>query len=479
MKNPLIWLVLALVLGGGLLWLGGDGTDLSDPLAMSELPETRAAEAEPANLAEPEEVLVETAVSDSSEPVVLDAELEASPLREAIAAHRPVEIAGRVVDVATGAGVGGCWVSLTSGRRLEAWREAAFFLTDDEDGDLGVLEQVETDEEGRFAIVVDHGALNGEAAVFLAAATGWAAVTERRDLLPQEIQSGADLLLKVKTWPPPVAGNISGVLRTETGSFPEGAIPRTDHILLDLVSDELPAIEMRAVLEPHKDDLGGVTFSFLFEDVPEGNYELTLSSLGNYRWAPTSLRVAPPASNIEFLRFDLDGAVPLIFEVTDAETGEPVADFEARHIKQTNSAEHGVLLHTGPIESEQFPRDQAFVWSVEADGYAVAYGDQGAFEERDGKRVARIRLNPGWSTRFLVMGGPDGTRPQPLAGAEIRIDGDVAGRTDENGGLVVVMDAEPSEIEVRYLDWKSAAGVSTSRRRSNVTPVILVEPSRD
>lgn len=471
MKNPLIWIAFVFVLGGVWLCFGGADASETEPLAAADLPQARRAEFELVNLVEPIEPVVEQAAAVAA----LHSTLE----REAIAAHDPVRITGRVVDVATGAGVAGCWVTLVSGPRARIWRDSNFRATGDNEGDIGALEQFETEANGRFEFVLEYGELEGDVSVFLAAAASWAALVGHRDLLPQEVLFGAELLFEVKRWPPPVAGNISGWLRTETGSFPEGAVPRTDHILLDLVSDKLPAIELRAVLEPHKDDVGGITFSFLFEDVPEGNYELTLSSLGNYRWSPTSQRVAPPVSNLEFLRFDLDAVLPLVFEVTDAETGEPVLAFEARHIKQTNSAEHGVLLHTGPIESEQFPRDLAFVWSVEAAGYAVAYGDQSAFEEREGKRVAHVALKRGWSTRFLVMGGPQGSRPQPLAGAEIEIDGEVAGHTDGNGGLVVSLDVEPEQVAVRYLDWEAVEGVATEKRRSNVTPVILSEPSRD
>ena len=478
MKNPLIRLVCVLVLGVGafVVWWGTAPDDEVEALAGPGNMEAIEPERNPADLAKP---LVDQVEQDSpAEPEAVETEPVSLAEREAIAAHDPVKITGRVVDVATGEGVADCWISLVSGFRAEAWKSIVPFGLDKE-GDLGVLIQVQTDAEGRFAVEVPHGELKGEASVFLAAADGWAEIESPVELLPQEVLFGADLQLEVKAWPPPSAGNITGWLRTERGSFLEGTVPRKDHILLDLVSTELPAIEIRATLEPQTDDQGGVTFSFLFEDVPEGNYQLTLSSLSNYRWAPTSLRVAPPASGLEFLRFDLDDVVPLVFEVFDATSREPITDFEVRHIKQTNSAEHGVLLHTGPLELDQFPRDEAFVWSLEADGYAVAYGDEGAFTEVDGKRIARVALKPGWSTRFLVMGGPEGTRPQPVESADVSVDGVLLGRTDQNGTLDVVLETEPELVNIDYPEWNISMSLTPERRRSNVTPVILLEPKRD
>ena len=189
--------------------------------------------------------------------------------------------------------------------------------------------------------------------------------------------------------------------------------------------------------------------------------------------------VVPPKSGLEFLRYDLDEGLPLAFEVFDHESGEAIEVYEARHIKQTNSAEHGILLHTGPIETERFPRDMPFTWSVEADGYSVVYGDERAFEDEKKRRVARVELKPGWSTRFLIMGGKRGTRPQPLAGADVYLNLNFAGRTDANGGVSVYAEKEPESIEVRYFDWEVAEAISLEKRRSNVTPVMIFEPARD
>jgi hypothetical protein len=308
---------------------------------------------------------------------------------------------------------------------------------------------------------------------------GWHVLESHQDLSLAALLNEAEVLFHAKQWPPPVAGDVRGWLRSESGSFPANTIPRTDHLLLDLVSTALPAIERRAEIERVENEDGTVELGFQFKDVPEGEYNLTLSSLGHYRWTPTSLLVVPPMEGIVFLRYDLDEVLPLEFLVVDAETHEEIADFEARHIKQTNSDEHGVLLHTGPLEGEQFPLDQPFTWSVEADGYAVAYGNESAFEVVEGRRRALVELQPGWSTRFLIMGGEKGGRPRPLPGADIYLDGEFIGRSGPNGGLVVHRDEPPGSAAVRYLDWEPMNAITLVKRRSNVTPVVMAEPERD
>ena len=439
-------------------------------------PVTDEPERKPAILANPlEEETADEAPGLAEVPV--EAPVETAEPREPIAAEKLLAVKGRVIDVATGAGLAGCTVSFATDERARIWSSLEFFSSEADRPMEGVLLQMETESDGRFEFEVREKDMQEEAVLYLATAEGWVALEDSHHLQPQELLYGCERLFEAKAWPPPSAGNVTGWLRAEQGSFSADAMPRLDHILIDLVSTELPAIDMRATIEPHIDDEGGVTFSFLFEDVPEGEYNLTLSSLGNYRWDPTSIRVAPPVSGIEFLRFDLDEVVPLTFEVFDLESGDAIEDFEARHIKLTPSEEHGVLLHTGPIEATQFPRDQAFLWSVEADGYAVAYGDEHAFtEEKDGKRIARVGLKRGWSTRMLLMGGKNGSRPRPVAGGEVYLDGKYVGSSDANGGLVLFAEEAPEEIVARYPGASESFWGRVQKQRSNVTAIVMTEP---
>lgn len=480
MRNPLAWLMLALLVGGLTFVLWDQSAIPTDPIGSGQAEEEEEEKRAPADLATPEpEVSEPEEAPIEAETVPLDVEPESGVAREAIKSKAPISVTGRVVDRDTGQGIPACWASLVCGQRLEAW-SAPFIVSElDESRPPGALLQIETDEEGRFQFKIAPDELESACSIFVTGAIGYHVENSPQPLSAASLLNGEEVLFEAKVWPPPVAGNISGWLRTENGGFPANAMPRTNHILIDIVSTALPAIERRADIERVEESDGSVIFKFVFKDVPEGEYNLTLSSLGNYRWAPTSMRVVPPRAGIEFMRYDLDEAPELVFEVFDAETEQPIEGFEARHIKQTNSDEHGVLLHTGPLEGEQFPLDQPFRWSVEADGYAVAYGDESAFEMRDGKRVARVVLSPGWSTRFLIMGGSKGTRPRPLPGVDVYLDDEFVGRSGPEGGLVVSMQEEPSTVEVRYLDWEPMQPISLMKRRSNVIPVVLAEPERE
>ena len=398
-------------------------------------------------------------------PAEIDAGPEPGELQEGEAAEvrRPVKesgldaVVGRVLDEVSGDPKPGFGVILS--------------------GSGEVLATVRTDEGGAFSF--GPRVLRGNRLeVRVEPPEGW--VVER----PQRSVGGGgattvELEFLAKPWPPEVAGDISGWLRAESGGFSPDTLPRPDHLILDLVSTQRPLIVRRGQLEPVPDEEGRTSYEFRFRDVPAGEYNLTLSSLDNYRWAPTSLLVAPPASNIEFLCYDLDETVALVFEVFDAVTQEPIQAFDARHIKQTNSELHGVFLHTGPLEGRQFPRDMPFDWSVHAEGYATAYGTEASFAPDGDRLVARVYLQRGWSTRFLVMGGKPSARPLPAA--EIRLDGELVGRTGPNGALNVQLPGQPESIEVRYLDWVLVEPVDLSastgaRRQSKVTPVILRPP---
>jgi hypothetical protein len=281
-------------------------------------------------------------------------------------------------------------------------------------------------------------------------------------------------------WPPPVAGDVRGVLERESGPWTQESLPAPSTIVLDLVTTTLPRITRRAEIVATQDGIGGLGLAFEFVDVPRGTYQLTISSLDEYRWTPTELLVAPPAEGLSFLRYDLDRTLPLAFRVVDAVTGEPVEAFEVRHIKTTWTEESGVLLHTGPLEAADFPLDARFDWSLWADGYAPAFGDETAFAVQDGERVAEVRLARGWGVRLFVLGGK-GTK-RPIEGATVWLDGDQVGSSGQDGTLDVHRAEPPRRIEVRYLDWRLVHDPlqpwqgRPPERRGYVMPVVLEPP---
>jgi len=249
---------------------------------------------------------------------------------------------------------------------------------------------------------------------------------------------------------PPV-GAIRGELLREGGPWTEETLPARGSVLLDLVPLSGPKHSRRAELASEPDGRGGLRLRFEFADLPRGEYELTLSSLGAWRWHPTTLRVSPPIDNVTFLRYDLDRCTPLVFHVTDRATGAALENFELRTLQLTPSQDNGVFLHTGPLQTQAVPEDARFQWSLWAEGYRPVFGDESAFVRQGDARVAEVALERGWATKALVL-MRDPTL-KPAFRAEVWLDGAHAGLTDQDGMLALRADKPPSKIEVKLPGW--------------------------
>lgn len=248
-----------------------------------------------------------------------------------------------------------------------------------------------------------------------------------------------------------LVGPVTGRLLPESGTFGGDEAALLRGITIDLVSRSEPRVEARATLTPVYDDDGALTeIEFATNELPALEFEVTLASLDHRRWAPVAQSVVPPASEVTFLCYDTDQIVELEFIVTDAETGEPVDGWSATRFRSQPSDGNGVLLQAGPLDTDAFPLDARVRWTVEADGYAAAFGDERSFapDPDTGKWTAHIALKRGFAARVVVLGkNPD----RVLAnGATIRLDGEFAGRTDAEGLVRLRRVAPPESISVRW-----------------------------
>ncbi len=278
--------------------------------------------------------------------------------------------------------------------------------------------------------------------------------------------------------PPPirVAGAIRGRLVRESEPWTNSTLPPPRTVLLDLVSTAHPdEPSRRADFAQVENPDGTVDWTFEFPEVPEGEYELTLSALGTLRWSPTSLRVRAPQAGLVFTRFDHDRVEELALEVYDAVDGAPIRGYDLRHIQVSASDESGVFLHTGPLDLRAFPLDARFHWSLSAPGYATAFGDETAFVRESGRRVAVVRLGRGWATRVFVLVRDPTARA--ASGAEVLVDGVRAGLTGVDGMLVVAGEREPERVEVRvpgfHVPTERAGGDYSPSQRGGITVVML------
>ena len=120
-------------------------------------------------------------------------------------------------------------------------------------------------------------------------------------------------------------------------------------------------------------------------------------------------------------------------------------------LQLTPSPDNGLFLHTGPLQADSFPEDARFRWSLAAEGYRPAFGDESAFVRKGDVRVAEVELERGWATRLLVL-MRDPTA-KPAFRAEVWLGGAHAGFTDVEGMLVLAAAKAPATLEVKLAGW--------------------------
>ena len=203
---------------------------------------------------------------------------------------------------------------------------------------------------------------------------------------------------------------------------------------------------------------------FEFDDVPEGGYELTV--LENvHAWSPRSIPVRPPTNEPIFVREDDVATTELRFEAFDAETGQPLRSLLVQ-MQAGATWNPNVTEAVGGV-FRALPTDLAFQWTAHAPGYRSAFGDQSSFEEVDGVRVATVHLERGWSARLILVDvglaywlddGPwrlaAGAQP-PVAGAEVWLDGVLAGTSDRYGVVELSGAFPPEHLEIRGTGWRA------------------------
>ena len=277
--------------------------------------------------------------------------------------------------------------------------------------------------------------------------------------------------------PKTLAGAIRGELLREGGPWTRETLPKQGSVMLDLVPASGAKWSRRADLTSEFDAQGGAHLRFAFESLPKGEYELTLSSLSAWRWNPTSLRVTAPIDNVTFLRYDLDKSSQLVFKVSDRASGERIEKFDVRALALTPSQDNGVFLHTGPLETANVPDDARFSWSLSAEGYQPAFGDESAFVRHGGERIAEIALERGWATKLLVLVRDPAAKPG--VHAQVELDGRSAGFTGEDGMLAVTAQKAPDRIVVRLPGWRmtndplQSYNGKSAAQRGQVTIVVL------
>ncbi|HKD99998.1 MAG TPA: sigma-70 family RNA polymerase sigma factor [Planctomycetota bacterium] len=249
----------------------------------------------------------------------------------------------------------------------------------------------------------------------------------------------------------PSAGDVRGRVRSQTGRF-----------------DLAMSVEILAPNQPPGTKLTDTPVewsglpnervgTFRFEGIPAGRYTVYPAPPHPLVLAtrPKSLMVEPGDAEVEFELLDDDPeAAELVIEARDAASGAEIPMVDVLCFVEG----HGTQLMTNYTCGTPFyggvPPDQRMQIDVRTVGYVPASGTDASFvEDGKGRRVMRVRLDPGWGITVFV----EDDAGAGVAGAAVLVDGEEAGVTDASGLLPIVRASAPRTLGARYRDWTLAS----------------------
>lgn len=252
------------------------------------------------------------------------------------------------------------------------------------------------------------------------------------------IEAGGVATLDVTLDPVASVGSVSGALKSRTGEYDGG-------VLVFLTPDD-DSLRVKQVAPTWKDVDGEKIARFEFDQLEDSEYTLTLLSFGDqHQWTPATLTIRPPATDLELVCEDDRETTTLVIHTRDARTGDVLPEFWISY-----AINGGLLRGIGSQKSGEPCLEQVTVGSqaeflVEVEGYAIEYGSLAdAIVTDPGVRELTVELRLGFGARYRVT-SEDG---EPLAGAQLRFDGELVGETGPDGVARVHAEEAPESVEV-------------------------------
>jgi len=283
----------------------------------------------------------------------------------------------------------------------------------------------------------------------------------------------------------PNAGSVEGRLYVQDG------IPH-DSPVLTLASNEGSA--WHALARAHRNgrnESGELVYTFRFDDVPSGEYELTVGALGwrdatrGNAWSPPAHKVFPPRDGVLFHCRASEEPLEFRFDVLGPDD-RPLRGAEVTF------GPGGWLSGSFDLDwtrTFRVPRDASLSWSVHAPHHRPVSGTEADIRHEEGGGVIELRPSPGWgATLYLVAASFDrearaldalqaGWMTNPVVGAKAYADGRLLGRSDARGRLELAGDQRPERIVLRAEGWVAKQLSRPDRRRGGLmsaTVVLLV-----
>lgn len=195
---------------------------------------------------------------------------------------------------------------------------------------------------------------------------------------------------------------------------------------------------------------GREVWAFTLDRVPPGELLVTADWLSD---VPTDVRVnggAQGDAHVELVQLDTDGP-GMGFRIEPLEPGGAPPAFTVGTRALDGGRPLPFLGRDGRTVTRATPAERRLEWAVvpRSRGLRPVYGTERNFvDEGDGRWLATVRFERGFGTRVLVQD----ERRAPIAGALVRAAGAPLGVTDRDGVLELVLDEDPGELEVAWLD---------------------------
>lgn len=230
-------------------------------------------------------------------------------------------------------------------------------------------------------------------------------------------------------------------------------------VLIDASAAPEAALERCLVMVTSEDE-GGAGFMTRPDPVDggaPGAFRIPLSSLAHGTWrvtiqappgvtvSPGSVLVTPGAPPAMMVASSGTDRARLELEVVAADGGTPLPHATATIVIVPSEALR--FRHTTPdravLASDEVPARGPVGVFVRAAGFRSVLLEHDARTDPERRRVA---LEPGWSTRVLAL---DVMTMAPVAGAEVLVDGEPAGRTGSDGWCWIEGDRAPLRVDVK------------------------------
>lgn len=234
-----------------------------------------------------------------------------------------------------------------------------------------------------------------------------------------EVVPGEVRALRIVLARRPSAGDVAGEVRFEA---------RYDaHVVVELARRDAPELVRRVELEA--DSERATNFPFAFRGLPDGEYVVRASAPGLHRWRENDVVARPGATGLVLGAGAPAPSRPLVLRAFDAESGAPLEHFQARVDVDPITPGNRRTTRKSSILVGGVPIGAHVEWTIVAEGYVPALGDERAFEDEGDHGVVRARLQRGFGRRVLVLDA----RGAPLAHARVTAEPDLAAETDAEG----------------------------------------------